>query len=563
MGLDRLSFAQKIAFIILLAAIAMAAQIGISVWLERTQLYQERTREVQSVVEASVSEALAYQARVENGEMTKKEAQVAWEKNAVSVRFRDIEYLFAYTMEGINVVHGGKPSLKGTDMAGVTDPNGVKIIQEMVGVLRKEPKGGAFEYMWPKAGSDVPEPKLTYVALIQPWDIFVGTGIYVDDIDAALYEYALRSGGITTIIILIMVAVGLGIARSMTQPMEALRNAMAQLASNNINTPIPGTERRDEIGAMAKAVQVFKENAERVSSLEESRVQDAETAQAERHRFLQDIIKDLNSSIGRMTGEVETSATSAQKSASDMQHTATETAESAREANHAAHDASESLQSVAAATEELTNSIAEIGRQADQSASISRSAATEAADANTKVTSLQTSAERIGEVVNLINDIAEQTNLLALNATIEAARAGEAGKGFAVVASEVKSLANQTGNATQEIAGQIAAIQQATKDAADVIGSIVGTIQNIDETTSAIAAAVEEQASATKEISNNVEQVSRATDTVTSNISRVSTAGERADSSARDLSEVTNNLGQQVHALRQEINTFVRRLNEA
>ena len=138
-----------------------------------------------------------------------------------------------------------------------------------------------------------------------------------------------------------MVAAGLAIARSITRPMEALRNTMAQLAGNNIAVSVPGTNRRDEIGAMAKAVQVFKENAERVSTLEEDRVQDTDKAQTERQRFLQEMIENLNSSIGRVTGEVEASATSAQKSAADMQHNATETAESAREANHAAHDASE------------------------------------------------------------------------------------------------------------------------------------------------------------------------------------------------------------------------------
>ncbi|MEP3113475.1 methyl-accepting chemotaxis protein [Nisaea sp.] len=564
MGLDRLSFAQKIALIILLAAIAFITQITTTILLERKQLYKDRVREIQSVVETSVSLALSYEERVKKGELTREEARAAWEQAAFDTRFREVEYLFAQTMTGVTVLNGGTPSLKGRDLIGITDTNGVKFMQEMIKIVEKDPKGGPVEYLWPKAGSgtDVPQPKLTYVALIEPWDILVGTGIYIDDIDASLFEYAMRSGGFSAAFLLIMVAAGVAIARSMTRPMDSLRNAMSQLAANNVATVVPGIDRRDEIGSMAKAVQVFKENAERVSILEEDRAQDAAKAQAERQQFLQEITRNMESSIGRVTGEVETSANSAQNSANDMQHNAAETAESAREANHAAHEASESLQSVAAATEQLTNSIAEIGRQADQSASISRSAATEAEDANAKVTSLQSSAERIGEVVSLINDIAEQTNLLALNATIEAARAGEAGKGFAVVASEVKSLANQTGSATQEIAGQVSAIQQATKDAADVIGAIVGTIQNIDETTSAIAAAVEEQASATRDISNNVEQVSRATDTVTSNIGRVSSAGERSDDTARDLSNVTENLSQQVRGLRQEIDTFVKKLSE-
>jgi methyl-accepting chemotaxis protein len=563
MGLDRLSFAQKIGMIILLAAFAMALQIGVTLWIKRGDLYDERSREIKSVIEVAVSEALALEARAAAGEMTREEALALWEKNALAVRFREVEYLFAYTMKGVNVVHGAKPSLKGTDMFGVKDPNGVRIIAEMVSVLQKEPGGGRFEYLWPKAGSDVPEPKLAYVALIEPWQIFVGTGIYIDDIDAALMDYALKAGGLTAGILVVMILVGLAISRGITGPMEALRRTMSELAANNIEVSVPGIDRRDEVGAMAKAVQVFKENAARVAALEESRAKDAEKADAERRRLLQEIVTELESSIGRVTGEVQNSAEAARRSVADMQQTAAETADSAREADSAAQNASQSLQSVAAATEELTNSIAEIGRQADQSASISRSAATEAEDANAKVISLQSSAERIGEVVNLINDIAEKTNLIAINATIEEARAGEAGKGFAVDASEVKTLANQTGSATQEIAGQISAIQQATKEAAEVIGKIVGTIQNIDETTSAIAAAVEEQSSATREISGNVEQVSQATETVTSNIGRVNMAGERSDKAAHELSDVTDKLGKQIGSLKEEVDKFVRRLSNA
>jgi len=124
----------------------------------------------------NISEALAYEARVKNGEISREEAVAAWEKTTVAARFRGVEYLFAYTMNGITIVHGGKPSLKGKDMSGVTDPNGVKIIQEMADLLKKDPKGGTSEYMWPKAGSEVPQPKLSYVAMIKPWQIFVGTG---------------------------------------------------------------------------------------------------------------------------------------------------------------------------------------------------------------------------------------------------------------------------------------------------------------------------------------------------------------------------------------------------
>ncbi|UUX49158.1 cache domain-containing protein [Nisaea acidiphila] len=563
MGLDRLSIARKIGLIIAVAVIAFAAFIGEEIANERGRILQTHERELRSIVESSAAQALHFEQKVSAGEMTRDEAMALWKETVVGLRYRANEYMFAVDLDGVVFAHAVKPALDGKNLIELEDPNGFKLFAAMIDVAKANPDGGTVPYMWPKPGSEQPVAKLSYVKAIQPWNMFVGTGVYIDSIDDEMTDFIIHAGMIAFLVIGVMLAAGIFISRSITKPMEALRNSMGSLAENDLAVEIPGIGRGDEVGAMAKAVQVFKENAERVAELERSKAEDEQRAEEARRKMLQEITHNLESTVGRVAGEVQNSAGTVRNSASDMQGSAAETADSAREANDAAGNASQSLQSVAAATEELTNSIAEIGRQADQSASISRAAATEAKDANDKVAGLQISAERIGEVLNLINDIAEQTNLLALNATIEAARAGEAGKGFAVVASEVKSLANQTGNATQEIAGQISAIQQATKEAAEVIGKIVGTIENIDETASAIAAAVEEQASATREISGNVEQVARATDTVTDNIGRVSAAGEQANQSANHLSEVTVSLGNQVTELRAEVDGFVKRLNEA
>ena len=365
--------------------------------------------------------------------------------------------------------------------------------------------------------------------------------------------------------ILIMAAIGaaliavagLFIAKSVANPIIGMTSSMGVLADGNLEVDIPSREREDEIGDMAAAVQVFKDNALEVKRLEAEQKANEERQARERREMMLSMADSFENSVGGVVNTVSSAATEMQSSATALSSTAEETSKQSTAVAAASEQAATNVQTVASASEELSSSISEISRQVAQSTQISSTAVAEVESANQQVQGLADSSQKIGEVVALITDIADQTNLLALNATIEAARAGEAGKGFAVVASEVKNLANQTAKATEEISSQIGGIQGATKDAVTAIASIGSIITQMNEIASTIASAVEEQGAATQEIARNVEQASAGTTEVSSNIASVQAAAGETGSSASQLLGAANELSIQSETLRSEVDKFL------
>ena len=331
------------------------------------------------------------------------------------------------------------------------------------------------------------------------------------------------------------------IISSVTGSLSGMTRAMGALAAGDKSIEIPGVGDQDEIGEMADAVQVFKENM--IKSEQMAAEQEAARAEREkRAEAVENLTHNFDSDVGGVIESVAAAATEMDSTASSMANTADQTSGQATMAASAAEQASANVQTVASAAEELSSSISEISRQVAQSTQIASTAVVEVDGANEKVQGLADAANKIGEVVALITDIADQTNLLALNATIEAARAGEAGKGFAVVASEVKNLANQTAKATEEISSQIGGIQGATQDAVHAIGSIGGIINQMNEIASTIAAAVEEQGAATSEIARNVEEASTGTAEVSTNVANVTQAAAETGQAAGTVNEAAQDL---------------------
>jgi len=351
-------------------------------------------------------------------------------------------------------------------------------------------------------------------------------------------------------------------AQRVVTPVAELSKSVERLAKRDYKAEIPETHRNDEIGALAKAVLVFKESMIEGDRLAAEQRKEQETKER-RAKAMAEAVAEFETAIGAVVKTVSSAATEMQAAAQAMTATAEETTRQATAVAAASEQASSNVQTVATAGEELSSSIAEIGRQVNQSAEIAAKAVTEAGQTDQKVQGLADSAQKIGEVVTLIQDIAAQTNLLALNATIEAARAGEAGKGFAVVASEVKSLATQTAKATEEIAGQIGAIQGATKQSVEAIKGIGHTITQINEISTTIASAVEEQGAATQEIARNVQQAAKGTEEVSENISGVTKAAGETGAAATQVLGAAGELAKQAETLREQVDAFLSKVRAA
>ncbi len=344
---------------------------------------------------------------------------------------------------------------------------------------------------------------------------------------------------------------------AISRPLQNLATIMDRLAKNDLTVAIDGEKRGDEVGVMARAVSVFKDNALAVKRMEAEKIVSEKRAAADRKTALNELADNFEQSVGGIVSIVTTTATELQAAAQTLTASSTQTTAQSTTVAAAAEEASANVATVASATHELSASVHEISRQVQQSATIAGKAVSEANETTVQVQALAHAADRIGGIVNLINEIAGKTNLLALNATIEAARAGEAGKGFAVVAQEVKALAEQTGKATAEIEAQIGAIQNSTQQAAGAIDTIGSTIKEIDQITSTIAAAVEEQGAATQEIARNVQQASIGTNEVSSNITGVNQAAAESNVAASNVLSSATELSMQAEKLRAEMSRFV------
>ena len=358
-------------------------------------------------------------------------------------------------------------------------------------------------------------------------------------------------------------AIAIVLGNGIANPIISMTGSMRTLADGDLEVDIPAQERTDEVGEMAQAVQVFKDNAIRNKELEAEAELQKQKAEEEKRRAMHELADSFESSIGEIVEGVSAASTELQSTAQSMSAIAEETSSQSTTVAAAAEEASVNVQTVASAAEELGSSITEISRQVSDSSQMARSAVERAEHTRKGVEDLVSAAQSIGEVIELITSIAEQTNLLALNATIEAARAGEAGKGFAVVATEVKNLADQTGKATEEISTQIANVQKQTGDSATAIQEIAKLIAEMDGTATAISSAVEEQSAATREIAQNVEQASQGTGEVTTNIVGVSQAAGEAGSAASQVLSASGELSQNSAMLQTEVQRFLERVRAA
>ncbi len=546
----------KIMIAVVAPLIGMISFAWLDVWDQRETLTEDRKIHVRQMVEAAVSILKHYHALAEKGELADAEARERAKADIRDIRYGKGDFLFVYRGDGVTEVLGTALQLEGKQRIDTTDPAGVPYVRLLI--ENAKAGNGFVAYSFPRSATDTGDQrKISTSIYYQPWDWIVASGVYIGDIDEAFQSKLTRLGVILLVSISAIFAFSMVMVRTITRPLSLITSLMERLAEGDRGIAVPYTDKRDEVGQLARALDIFRRQAIALEQQTEQR------RQAEVHN-LEFLAAERRSIAGNFEARVMDLITGSFASSSDMHGTAksmsnvaNEALSQASSAATAASTATRNVETVAAASEELCGSIAEISRQVAELARMSTDAAKETQRINGMMADLSAAAGRIGEVVKLVNDIASQTNLLALNATIEAARAGNAGRGFAVVAGEVKTLATQTAGATGEITTQIGAVQAETGRAVQAIRNIGQVIEQVSQISAAVASAVAQQGAATQEITRSVSQAAAGTNQVSVNIGGLTQAAAATGTAAEKVLTVAGNQAGYAERLRSEINDFL------
>ncbi len=546
--------ARRLGMIVAVSILGLIAHTVLNTEMLHRQLVQQHKQQAQMAVEGALAVAHYYVDQEKQGILSRAEAQGLALDAMGAMRYGG-EYIWVNDDKALVLLHPTSPEVVGTSQWDNRDPGGTYLFREFIKAAAGPENKGFVFYKWPRGGSGAFD-KVAFVQQIPEWGWIAGSAIYIDDIEHQYHKALLVELGIVSLIGGIVFLLSIAISRTLSRPLHELTVVMGRLSGGDLDVRVPDASAKNELGEMAAAIAVFRDNAVTARALEAEKARE-EAFRQRRQEALERLMAQFKDRVSNRLGTVASAAAQLEATSGGLRDQARETGERSELVAEGAHIARDNVGTVAAATEELTASSSEIGRQVEITSSITGQAVEKAHQARSTVAELAQVVESVQGVVGLIADIAAQTNLLALNATIEAARAGEAGKGFAVVASEVKSLANQTAKATDDIAGQARAVQDAAGDAAAMMAEIADIIDRIGQNSGTIASAVTQQAAATAEISRNVHEAARRTSEVSDNIAVVREGTHFTLSASTQLHGAAGSLSEQADQLRDEVAKFL------
>ncbi|HEV2548788.1 MAG TPA: cache domain-containing protein [Stellaceae bacterium] len=553
MMIKHLRISHRLMLFIPLLLIALAVSLILGLSTLRQSLVDDRMEEIKRLVQVAHGVVATWHAQEQAGKLTREQAQEAAKDQLRHLRYAKDDYFFVQRYDGTTLVQVNR-DLEGKNRSDATDVDGVPMVRLQAEAGKK---GGDFIfYRWPHPGTKDPVQKVSYCFGLDAWEWSVCTGIYIDDVDAIYYATARYYGFLAGIVVLLIAGVAYLIARSISRPLSLITERTGQLAEGNIEIDVPFLGEPNELGSLARALDVFKTNRRRAEQLD--RTQRAEqAAKLQRQERLERTIAAFNERSARAIEAVASAAQQVQAQARNLTDMAKESRSNLHAVGEAAVDTTGNVQAVAGAAEELSAAVVEVNRRVVKSTDVSKRAVTETEQTSLTMRGLVEAAQRIGNIVKVIQDIASQTNLLALNATIEAARAGDAGKGFAVVAGEVKTLANQTTRATEEIQAQVGSIQSETARAVSAIESIGKTVGEMSDIATAIASAMEQQGATSHDIARNMSEAAGRTREVSAKVTTVGQAAETTSAAASELQAASDELRRQAAQLEADMQSFL------